>query len=159
MARASSVCSTQQRRRLQKVATALHVSARTSRGTGSTPETKYFVEEEDPDAALALEHPLAQGADGAVEEFEFQRLRLREAEAVEKRQYRLATALRDLQECLDPRNRLTLEECCPPTVETQYQFFLRNGVSFCHPFAACRMHCFCTHEMTLRSVCGHFRRN
>jgi hypothetical protein len=131
----ASVCDTRQRRRLRIVTTALQ-SARAARGTGSTRET-YFVEAEDPDTALALEHPLAQRADGAVEEYEFERLRLREAEAVGMRQYRLATALRDLQECLDPRNPLTLEECCPPTVKTQYQFFLRNGVSFCHPCTAC----------------------
>ena len=115
------------RRRLRIVATALQ-SARAARG--STRET--YTEEEDPDTALALEHPLAQRADGAVEEFEFERLREREAVAVGRRQYRLATALRDLQECLDPRNQLTLEERCPPTVEAQYQFFLRNGVSVHH---------------------------
>ena len=118
------------RRRLQVVATALQ-SARAARESTCARET--YVEEEDPDtAALALEHPLTQRADGAVEEFEFERLRLREEAAVGRRQYRLATALRDLQECLDPRNQLTLEQCCPPTVETQYNFFLRNGVGVRH---------------------------
>lgn len=117
----TSSCGPQQRRRLQIVTTALQPTALRS---------LTLAEDENPDAALALEHPLAQRADGRVEQFEFERLRLREAEAVGRRQYRLATQLRDLQECLDPRNQLTLEECCPPTLETQYQFFLRNGVSF-----------------------------
>ena len=103
-------------RRLRTVATALSAAGPVA-----------FVEHEDPDTALALEHPLAQRVDGQVEGHELERLRLREAEAVEARQYRLATQLRDLQECLDPRNQLTLEKCCPPTLETQYQYFLRQG--------------------------------
>ena len=121
----TSSCGPQQRRRLQIVTTALQPTALRS---------LTLAEDENPDAALALEHPLAQRADGRVEQFELGERgvaeRLREAEAVGRRQYRLATQLRDLQECLDPRNQLTLEECCPPTLETQYQFFLRNGVSF-----------------------------
>ena len=122
----TSFCGPQQRRRLRNVTIALQPTALRS---------VTLVEDENPDAALALERPLAQRADGQVEEFEFERLRVREAEAVDRRQYRLATQLRDLQECFDPRNQLTLQECCPPTLETQYQFFLRNGVSFCPPRA------------------------
>ena len=128
-----SLRSSQHRRRLQTVSTALQPC--------SAP-VLTFVEEEDPDTALALEHPLAQRSDGQVEDFEFERLRQREAEAVGRRQYRLATQLRDLQECFDPRNQLTLEECCPPTVEAQYQFFLRKGVCAPHPEPA-PADCFC----------------
>ena len=59
-------------RRLRTVATALSAAGPVA-----------FVEHEDPDTALALEHPLAQRADGQVEGHELVRLRLREAEAVE----------------------------------------------------------------------------
>ena len=110
-------------RRLRAVAASLQASSQAS--SQAAPE---FVEEEDPDTAPALEHPLAQRPDGAVEEYELERLREREMEAVERRHYRLATQLRDLQEALRP-NQLTLEECAPPTLEAQYQFFLRKG--FC----------------------------
>lgn len=118
-----SLRSSQRHRRLQTVSIALQPCS--ALGT--------FAEQEDPDTALALEHPLAQRADGQVEVFEFDQLRQREAEAVRRRQYRLAAQLRDLQECFNPRNQLTLDECCPPTAEAQYQFFLRKGVRLVAP--------------------------
>ena len=93
-------------RRLRAVAASLQAAA-------ASQAPMEFAEDEDPDTAPALEHPLAQRPDGTVEEYELERLREREMEAVERRHYRLATQLRDLQEALRP-NQLTLEECAPP---------------------------------------------
>ena len=75
-----------------------------------------------------LDERLEQNDDGSLTEAAIERLRRREQELVDAREYRQAALVKDLGDVLGPQPApLTLADCSPPALEDQIEFFIDNG--------------------------------
>jgi hypothetical protein len=64
---------------------------------------------------------------GAALPREIEKLRARQQQAAAAGDYQAALLLEDLLFTVEPRPKLTLEDCAPPTIEGKREFFLRYG--------------------------------
>ena len=81
--------------------------------------------------------PLAVDGSGQVTAAAMEGLREREAAAAARRDWRLATKIADVIDVVTPRSPLSVDDCAPPTLDGQYDFFLEHG--FVSPLAQRRV--------------------